>query len=315
MHKIEKWWELSLFNIYLTGLLIILLLSGCATIPNITDNGRSAGELKEKSVTEAVNQKEESVLAIVNGEVITIDEYNEKLKRLSTFEKARYRGEEGHKEFLNALVHKKLMVQNARKMGLDKDAEVQKKIEALMQEVTERVLIEKLIELEIWGKVVVTDKEAKAYYDKHKDEFQEKEEVRISHILVATEEEAQKIRQELEKGADFAELAREKSIDQNAAKQGGDLGYFERGRLLPEFEKVTFGLKVGEVSDVVKTKFGYHIVKLEDKKEAAIKEFYEVSDEIKKKLISGKQQEEYQNWLRQMEEKSKIEIDENFFSK
>jgi len=73
VHKIEKWWELSLFNIYLTALLIILLLSGCATVPNITDNSRSAGELKEKSVTEAVKQKEESVLAIVNGEVINID--------------------------------------------------------------------------------------------------------------------------------------------------------------------------------------------------------------------------------------------------
>ena len=304
-----------MFNIYLTALLIILLLSGCATVPNITDNGRSAGELKEKSVTEAAKQKEESVLATVNGEVITIDEYNEKLKRLSTFEKARYRGEEGHKEFLNALVHKKLMVQNARKMGLDKDAEVRKKIEALMHEVAERVLVEKLIEREIWNKVVVTDKEAKAYYDKHKGEFQEKEEVRISHILVATEEEAQKIRQELEKGADFAELAKEKSIDQNTAKQGGDLGYFERGRLLPEFEKVTFGLEVGEVSDVVKTKFGYHIVKLEDKKEASIKEFYEVSDEIKKKLISDKQQEEYQKWLRKMEKEAKIEINKEFFRK
>jgi len=288
-------------------------LSGCATVTPNTDNVRSAGELKEESVLEIANQSEEAI-AIVNGEKITMSEYNEQLKRLSTFEKARYRGEEGHNQFLNELIRKKLMLQNARKMELDKDAEVQRKIESLMHDVTERVLIEALIKQEVWDKVVVTDKEAKAYYDEHKDEFAEKEKIRIRHIPVKTEAEAQQILQELGKGTDFAELAKERLIDQNAAKRGGDLGYFERGKLLPEFERVGFGLNIGEVSDVVKTKFGYHIIKLEDKKDASSKEFYEVSDEIREKLISGKQQMEYQKWIQQMEEKAKIEINEYFFS-
>ncbi len=303
-------------NMYLnlTAFLTILLLGVCTTAARASESDKSTGELQEKNVAETVEQKEEEeVLAIVNGEEITINEYNEKLKQLSNFEKARYRGEEGHKEFLNALVQQKLMVQKAKKMGLDKDEEVQKKIEALMQEVTKRVLVEALVEREVLDKVVVTNKEAKKYYDKNKKEFQEKEKVRARHILVATEEEAKKICQELEKGTDFAKLAEEKSSDQKTAKQGGDLNYFGRGRMTPEFEKVAFNLKVGEVSDIVKTQFGYHIIKLEDKKEASTKEFYEVSDDIKKKLLSGKQREEYQKWLSKIKKKAKIKINEDFF--
>ena len=108
-------------------------------------------------------------------------------------------------------------------------------------------------------------------------------------------------------------MAEEKSSDQKTAKQGGDLNYFGRGRMTPEFEKVAFNLKVGEVSDIVKTQFGYHIIKLEDKKEASTKEFYEVSDDIKKKLLSGKQREEYQKWLSKIKKKAKIKINEDFF--
>jgi len=278
----------------------------------VTDNSNSAGKLPEKSATETVGKEEEVALAIVNGEKITINEYNEKLKQLPVHEKAKYRGEQGHKEFLDALIRHKLMVQQAKKLGLDKDVEVQKKIEALMREVTEEVLVKTLVERDVLDKVVVTDREAKAYYDEHKEEFKEKEKVRIRHILVATEQEAHKISQELEKGADFVKLAKENSIDQSTAKRGGDLGYFERGRIAPALEKVSFDLKVGEVSNAVNTKFGYHIIKLEDKKEASIKEFYEVSDAIKKKLISNKRREEYQKWLSQLEEEAEIEIKTTF---
>jgi len=310
---VKGWWGLPFADRYLTIFLAILLLSGCTTATHLTDSSNPTGKLQEKIVVETVGRKEEEVvLAIVNGEKITINEYNEKLKQLPVYEKAKYRGEEGHKEFLDALIRHKLMVQQAKKIGLNKDEEVQKKIDALMQEVTERVLVDTLVERDVLGKVVVTNGEAKAYYDKHKEEFKERAKVRIRHILVATEEEAHKIRQELEKGADFVGLAKEKSINQNTAKRGGDLGYFERGKIPPAFEKVSFDLKVGEVSSVVKAKSGYHIIKLEDKKEASIKEFYEVSDAIKKKLISNKRREEYQKWLRQLEEKAEIEIKTTF---
>ncbi|MFQ6039847.1 MAG: peptidylprolyl isomerase [Candidatus Poribacteria bacterium] len=304
----KGWWQ--------TTFLVILLFSGCTTAVRVNDSGKSTRELRKNADVEIAGQnEEEAVLAVVNGEKITMNDYNNKLKQLSAFEKARYRGESGHKEFLKALVRQKMMVQEAKKIGLDEDEEVRRKIELLTREVTEKVLVETLIQREVMDKTVVTDKEAKAYYDQHKDEFSEKEKAKARHILVATEEEAQKIRKELESGADFAKLAESKSIDRHTAKRGGDLGYFERGKMVPEFEKACFDLKVGEISDIVKTKFGYHIIKLEEKKPASVKEFYEANDEIKKKLLSDKQQKEYQKWLNQLEKKAKIKIDEDFFRK
>ena len=292
-------------KMYLVTIFIAFFMIGCAT----TASFDSKSSLQVKDAAESVGQKEDDeVLVIVNGEEITISEYNDKLKRLSNYEKARYRGEEGHRKFLEALIQQKVMVQKAREMGLDKNDEVQTKIVSLMKEVTERVLIEALIKQEILDKVVVTDEEAKAYYDEHKEEFKDKEKVKIRQIIAATEEEAQEILQELENGADFAELASRKSNNQS----GGDPGYIERGKMPAVLENIYFSLEVGEISDAVKTNQGYYIVKLEGKKEAAIKEFYEVSDDIKSKLIVGKQREEHQKWLRQLEEKAEIEVRSGF---
>jgi peptidyl-prolyl cis-trans isomerase C len=300
-------------KIYLVAVFIALSMIGCATTAPLDNKTNPESSSQVKNAAESVGQaEEEEVLAIVNGEEITISDYKHKLKRLSAYEKAMYRGEEGHRRFLEALIQQKVIAQKAREMGLDKDEEVQTKIAALMKEVTERVLIEALVKQEILDKVVVTDEEAKAYYDEHRDEFKDKEKVRVRQIIVATEEEAQEILQELENGIDFAELVSRKSTDQRTAKSGGDSGYIERGKMPAVLEKIYFSLEVGEISDAVKTNQGYYIVKLEDKKEASIKEFYEVSDEIKSKLTVGKQREEHQNWLRQLEEEAEIEVESRF---
>lgn len=299
-------------NIYIVAILTILLLSGCATTGHI-DSGDNQGNKPWKAgAIVPDNSPEEEVLAVVNGKEITIAEYNRKLSGLSAYERARYRSEEGHKEFLNSLILQRIMVEKAKEIGLDKDEEVQKKIEALMQDTTARVLAEALVKREVLDKVVVTDKEAKAYYDEHKNEFVEKERAKIRQITVATEEDAQRIRQELENGADFVELAKENSIDPHAANKSGDPGYIERGRMSAELDKVIFNLEVGGISDPVKTKLGYHIIKLEEKKEASTREFYEVSDEIKEKLLFDKQQKEYKEWLHQLEGNAKIEIKTSF---
>ncbi len=110
--------------------------------------------------------------------------------------------------------------------------------------------------------VIVPDNEAKEFYEEHKDLF---DQVRARHILVDTAEEAMNILKQLDEGADFIELAKEKSTCPSA-QNGGDLGYFKRGEMVKEFEKMAFILGVGEVSSVVKTEFGYHLIKVEDKK-------------------------------------------------
>jgi foldase protein PrsA len=143
--------------------------------------------------------------------------------------------------------------------------------------------------------VEVSDEKLTAYFN----EFVKREEVRASHILVEDEEQAKELLDLIKNGADFAELAKEHSTDSGSAVKGGDLDFFTRGKMVPEFEKEAFSLEVGEVSDLVKSQFGYHIIKvtdvkltektLEDNKEE-IREMYlsanaESSEDVLKKLI------------------------------
>ncbi|MDI6637384.1 MAG: peptidyl-prolyl cis-trans isomerase [Bacillota bacterium] len=132
--------------------------------------------------------------------------------------------------------------------------------------------------------VTVSDDEVKKYYEEHKDEFKEPEQVRARHILVKDEKTAKEIEKELAGGADFAELAKAKSEDPGSKDKGGDLGYFERGAMDPAFEKAAFALKIGETSGPVKSSFGYHIIRVEDRKPERIPPLEEVRNEVVKRL-------------------------------
>lgn len=127
--------------------------------------------------------------------------------------------------------------------------------------------------------IKVTDKEMQDYYDNLKPD------IRASHILVDDEKTAKEVANKLKNGGDFAALAKEYSKDPSSA-QGGDLGFFGSGKMVPEFEKAAYALKVGEISDPVKSQFGWHIIKLTDKKD--LKPFADMKDEIKKTLVQGK---------------------------
>jgi len=131
----------------------------------------------------------------------------------------------------------------------------------------------------------VTEAEVKARYDKEIAASPPEEEVSARHILLKTEEEAKAVIVELDAGKDFAELAKEKSTGPSAA-QGGELGYFTKGRMVPEFEAVAFTLKAGEYAkEPVKTQFGWHVIKLEDRRETAPPEFDAISDQVRQLVM------------------------------
>jgi len=132
--------------------------------------------------------------------------------------------------------------------------------------------------------VTVNDDELKKYYEEHKDEFKEPEQVRARHILVKDEKTAGEIEKELAGGADFAELAKAKSEDPGSKDKGGDLGYFGKGAMDPAFEKAAFSLKIGETSAPVKSSFGYHIIRVEDRKPERVPPFEDVRDEITRRI-------------------------------
>jgi peptidyl-prolyl cis-trans isomerase C len=148
----------------------------------------------------------------------------------------------------------------------------------------------------------IPDEDAKKIYDTKIAGMKPEEEIHARHILVATEAEAKEVKERLMKGEDFATVAQEKSKDPSA--EGGDLGFFGRGQMLKPFEDAAFALKVGEISDPVQTQFGWHIIKVEEKRTRPLPTFDQVKDTIISQLTSQKAKDT----LKQLHDTAKIEI-------
>ncbi|NOZ24559.1 MAG: hypothetical protein GXO94_00455 [Nitrospirae bacterium] len=164
-----------------------------------------------------------------------------------------------------------------------------------------------LLTKEIEDKVGVTDEEVKKYYDTHPDEFST-DRARASHILVKTKEEADSLLKRIRAGEDFAAIAKKNSIDKGSASKGGDLGFFGRGQMVPEFEKAVFSMKKGAVSDPVKTQFGYHIIKLTDLKKGQKIGYDKVKDDLSKRLLREKRRAAFDSYIEKLKGSYSVEI-------
>jgi foldase protein PrsA len=154
--------------------------------------------------------------------------------------------------------------------------------------------------------IKITDKEMKTYFDENKATFAQAKQVKASHILVDTEEKAKEVKQKIDKGEDFAKLAKEYSTDTATKDNGGDLGFFGAGEMAAEFEKAAFALKVGEVSEPVKTDYGYHIIKVTEIKEAQEATFENSKTKVKEALLEQKMSEKYQSWIQGLYDKYEV---------
>jgi len=250
-------------------------------------------------------------LAKVGDTKITQADLEREIKNLPEFAQKLFEGSGGKEKFLNELIKKELLYQEALKKGLDKDAEYRRKVE----EYKKLTLIGLLLEKEIETKAKVTDQDVKDYYEKHKQELASVSQIRASHILVKTEEEAKKILERLKKGEDFAKIAKKSSIDPGSAKNGGDLGFFSSGQMVPEFEAAAARLKIGEISEPVKTKFGYHIIKVTDKKMGKPVEFEKAKNVIFQRLSAERQKEFFDSYIESLKKSYKVEINNEAVSK
>lgn len=149
--------------------------------------------------------------------------------------------------------------------------------------------------------IEIADEDIEAYFEENKADFNQPEEVRASHILVEDEATAQEVLEKINAGEDFAELAAEYSTD-STAENGGDLGFFGTGKMVEAFETAAFALNVGEVSDIVKTDYGFHIIKVTDKHEAEEAVFEDKKDEVKDILIEEEMNANYATWLEELKE-------------
>ena len=179
--------------------------------------------------------------------------------------------------------------------------------------------IEQLVDKEIVQKITVSDKEVKDYYDSNPERFKQPEQVRASHILIKIDPEADEsqkaearkqietIQKEVKKGGDFAALAKEHSGCPSSTK-GGDLGYFARGQMVKPFEDAAFALEPGQVSDIVETQFGYHLIKVTDKKPPSTVSFDQVKGKIAESLKQQQVREKVLAYVKELRGKAKVEI-------
>jgi peptidyl-prolyl cis-trans isomerase C len=189
--------------------------------------------------------------------------------------------------------------------------------EEARQELRRGLAIQEFLDARFVAKAVVTEEEIQAYYKGREDEFRQPEQVRASHILIKVDPRADEaaraearekmvgVSQRLKQGEDFAALARELS-ECPSSDRGGDLGYFERGRMVQAFEDVAFSLNPGETSDIVETGFGYHIIRVTDKKAERVLPFEEVKDRIGQHLKQKKVQEEILAYIATLKEKADV---------
>ena len=251
--------------------------------------------------------KEGPVIASIGNHNITAGGFNERVSNLP--ERYQRIVKRRKKEFLEDLINDTLLYQEAIRKELHKDEDVLKVIE----EARKKILIARLLKDEIDDKIDVTHDDIIIFYNENKSKYMTPEIMRVSHILVQSQETAEDIKKQLDEGASFADLARAKSVDPTA-QRGGDIGYFPKGQLMPEFENACADLDINEVSGIVETKLGYHIIKLTDRRQPQLKPIERVQDDIKSRLRTIKRQRAFNEMLSRLHEETDIKIDEEALS-
>jgi parvulin-like peptidyl-prolyl isomerase len=279
------------------------------------------------------------ILAQVNQELITLHEFNQEFKEviLDTDTEAKGTSLKDLKQAcLNQVIERKILVQEARRLGIRVSQEelnqaiVEIKMDypgegfgeklnlkgMTLQEwkvrLEEKLLAEKMIRSALRYRGEIDEKEVLEYYEAQRSSFQLHQKVRARQIVVADGEEAIQILKRLKKGQSFEKVAAEKSLGPEKV-DGGDLGYFSRGERPEEFDRV-FEMEVGTISEVIKSPYGYHIFKLEERIEARQIPFEEAKSGIIQKLAQKKGEEEFQKWFKGLKGKANVKINKRWLN-
>jgi foldase protein PrsA len=263
-----------------------------------------------------LTRSNEEVVARVGPEVITKDElYNFMVQQTG-------------QEALDNLVVKKIIELEAEDQNIEVTAEeIDKEVEELaeyyggkdamtqtlamyninLDQVREDVTVNIKLEKLLSQRIEITDQEVQEHFQVNQEAYAVEEQIKVSHILVDSEETAQEITTLLAEGRNFADLAEEYSTDTGSKNQGGNLGMVTRGEMVEEFEQAAFAMQPGQISDPVKSEYGYHIIKVEEKTEARPGTLEENYDKIKDTLFQQKMESEYPAWLDEQYEKHPVE--------
>ena len=263
-----------------------------------------------------LTRSNEEVVARVGGEVITKDELYD------------FMVQQTGQEALDNLVVKKIIELEAEDQNIEVTAEeIDKEVEELaeyyggkdamtqtlamyninLDQVREDVTVNIKLEKLLSQRIEITDQEVQEHFQVNQEAYAVEEQIKVSHILVDSEETAQEITTLLAEGRNFADLAEEYSTDTGSKEQGGDLGMITRGEMGEEFDQVAFALQPGQISDPVKSEYGYHIIKVDEKTEARPGTLEENYEKIKDNLFQQKMELEYPIWLGEQYQKYPVE--------
>lgn len=235
-----------------------------------------------------------NIVATVGGNAIFQSEINE-LVAVYAQQGQNYDTPQGRAVLLEQVIQKKLLILDAKKNLLEHNAEFKAELEKMKDEMLANFNVQKLVE-----NLSVTDEEAKKFFDEHKDQFRRGEAVSASHILVDSEDKANAIKRQIENGEiGFEDAARQHSTCPSS-ENGGALGEFTRGQMVPEFDQAVFSMKEGELRGPVKTQFGYHLIKVTDKKEAREFQYDEIKEQVKKMALKEKRQKALNSKINQL---------------
>ena len=288
-------------NYFVLSALIMFSLIGCSSIARESVKNPTSGD----------------TLAVIGDRIITVPEFKEKCDNLARRDPRMHESKQ-RKEYLDLLVKKTLFSLEARAKHIDKEKEVVSEI----NDSIDWILYRKYFQREISANVNITDKQIKEYYDANPDEFKTVEKVKASHILIKVysasgpdgpakaKARAEKLKEKLDNGADFAALARKNSDDSATRNKGGSLGYLvgERMKISTEFMDAAFSLKAGEISEVVESPLGFHIIKADAKVPEQVRPFDKVKTYMKTKLEKERRKKLVEDITRRLMEKYNVVI-------
>lgn len=243
---------------------------------------------------------EKKMVAIVNGKEIFEEDVLKFINDMGPQMAMQFQSPEGIERVVDELVNQELLYLDAVDSNMEQEEEYNELLELTKVNLLKNFAFNKLI-----GKEEASEKEIEDFYNEYKENFQRPEMLNASHILIDSEEKANEIADEIKSGLSFEDAAMKYSSCPSK-EQGGNLGEFGRGQMVPEFENAAFDMEVGTISDPVKSQFGYHIIKLNEKLPASVSSLEETKDEITNQIIRMKQQNKYMDKVNELTQKYEV---------
>ena len=241
-----------------------------------------------------MNNIQDKVLASVAGQPIMASDIDMALMQMGARAQA-YNTPEGRAALLDNLIARKLFLMDAKKNLMEREPDFKEQLNRVKDDMLTNYAIQKSVE-----RVRVTDDDVKKFYDENPDKFEAGLTFNASHILVDSEEKAKEIAGEIASGGITFEDAAKKYSSCPSGKAGGELGDFGHGQMVPEFENACAAMQTGTISEPVKTQFGWHIIRLNDKKDGGVIPFAEAKEEIREVILADRQQAAYQSRINQL---------------